>query len=322
MKEPGILEQIDVEEFRPRAPGPDEIQVEVSAAGLNFRDVLAAYGVYPDAVRAFGLECAGRIVATGESVADLQPGDRVAGLCLNGGFATVVTERAELFIRLDESLSFAESSTIPVTFLTAYYAMIYLARLQAGDRCLIHSAAGGVGLSAIQAAQNAGAEIYATVSTPEKIEYLKSLGVHQLSNSRSLEFESAVREQTNGEGVDLVLNSLAGEYIPANIRLLRNNGRYLEIGKKNILQYSEVFTLNSSISYFIIDLMKVAESMPNLIHALLLRLSKDFRAKRLKPLPFTSFEFCREGVIAAFRKMAQGRHIGKIIINMATLDAN
>ena len=155
-----------------------------------------------------------------------------------------------------DNLSFEEAAGIPITFLTVAYSLYELARLQPGERILIHAASGGVGLAAVQIAQQIGARIFATAGRPEKQEYLRSLGVEHVMNSRNLDFVEEVRRDTGGEGVDVVINSLAGEFIPASIQLLKRFGRFIEIGKRDILSNSEIglYPFRNNLSFHAVDL--------------------------------------------------------------------
>src|SRR5262249_33983624 len=149
-------------------------------------------------------------------------------------FSTFVTTAADFVVPKPDALSFEEAATIPVAFLTASYALHHLAKMSVGDRVLIHAAAGGVGMAAVQLAQRAGAEIFGTAGNPEKRAFLQALGVHHVMDSRSLDFANEVMERTGGQGVNIVLNSLAGAFIPASLAVLGAHGRFVEIGKRDI----------------------------------------------------------------------------------------
>ncbi len=312
--ERGILDNLAWRPLTRSAPGPDDVEIQVRVAGLNFRDVLSAMDLYPGGPIPMGVECAGVVTAIGENVEDLEVGDSVLAISSRPTFANYVVTRADLAIKKPDAMSFEEAASIPVVFLTCYYAFEHLGRLRRGDRVLIHSAAGGVGLAAIQLARLAGAEIFATCSTDEKRDYLRSLGVQRIYDSRSLDFAGEVLRDTGGDGVDLVLNSLSGKAIPTSIGLLRKGGRYLEIGKKDILTAKEVAKIKKGISYFIIDLMEVVREKPDLIHSMLQHLIDDFGSGRLKPIPHV--DFIAEKAADAFRYMARGKHIGKILLQL------
>jgi NADPH:quinone reductase-like Zn-dependent oxidoreductase len=211
-----------------RPPAPGEVEVEVRTAGLNFRDVLNALGQYPGDAGLLGFESAGTVSATGEGVTGFKPGDPVIVLGSPGCIASHVTVDSRLIVPKPAGMSFAEAVTVPTTFLTAYYALHVLGRIQAGDRVLIHAAAGGVGLAAVQLALRAGAEVFATVGSQEKREHLERLGVRHIMGSRTLDFGSEIRRLTKGEGVTMALNSLSGEFIKETFAALAPHGRFLE----------------------------------------------------------------------------------------------
>lgn len=309
ISERGILDNLYMRPAHRVHPQPGEVEIQVEVTGLNFRDVLLAMDMYAGETAPFGVECAGRITAVGEDVEDLSVGDEVLALCPRAGFATFTTTPADLVVRKPAGLSFEDAATIPAVFLTCYYSLHHLARIRKGDRVLIHSAAGGIGLAAVQLAKLAGAEIYATCGTDEKREYLRGLGIEHIFSSRDFDFVERIADMG---GVDVILNSLSGEFIPKNISLLRDGGRYLEIGKKDILSAKEVHRIKKKVSYFVIDLMEIAADQPDLVQSMLLHLVEDFQAGHLKALPFTSFSGAE--VRDAFRFMARGKHIGKIVV--------
>ena len=314
----GNLDSLQWKSISRQQPKDNEIEIEVKATGLNFRDLMVALDLYPDNTKFLGLECAGIVTALGKEVNDFKLGDAVIAISDNS-FSQYLTVNSLLVIPKPESLSYEEAATIPVTFLTAYYTLIYLAQLQPGEKVLIHSAAGGVGLAAIQIAQQQGAEIFATASTP-KWELLKSRGVNQIMNSRSVNFAEEIVSATNGKGVDVVLNSLSGEFIPKSMSVLNDRGRFIEIGKQGIWSKQDVAEVKPNINYFIVDLWQITQDRPELIQQMLRELRLRFRVaygsqfntNQLKPLPHTVFP--SDKIIDAFRYMQQGKHQGKIII--------
>ncbi|MEM8831400.1 MAG: SDR family NAD(P)-dependent oxidoreductase, partial [Cyanobacteria bacterium P01_G01_bin.19] len=310
IKDPGNLDSLQWKPSSRQQPQDNEIQIAVKATGLNFRDVMVALDLYPDKTKFLGLECSGIVTAVGKNVSSFKLGDQVTAIS-DSSFSQYLNVNSLLAIHQPESLSFEEMATIPVTFLTAYYTLVHLAKLQPGEKILIHAAAGGVGLAAIQIAQNIGAEIYATASTP-KWELLKSMGVTKIMNSRNLDFAEEVMPATNNQGVDVVLNSLSGEFIAKSIAVLKDNGRFIEIGKQDIWTKNDVLREKLNIKYHIVDLWLITQEKPELIQQMLGQLSQQFIAKQLKPLPITKFDSNK--AIAAFRYMQQGKHQGKIII--------
>ncbi|PSB34990.1 type I polyketide synthase [Chlorogloea sp. CCALA 695] len=305
----GSLDNLQWQSVTRSVPSFGQVEIQVQATGLNFRDVLNALGLYPEA-GALGLECAGNIVAIGEGVDNFQIGDRILAM-MSGSFSQYVTVDAHLVVSIPASLSFAEAATIPGAFLTAYYGLHHLAKIQPGEKVLIHAATGGVGLAAVHLAQAMGAEIFATAS-PSKGYFLRSIGVKHIMNSRTLDFADEITEITHGLGVDIVLNCLTGEFIPKSLSVLADNGRFVEIGKLGIWEATQVERIKPNAAYFIFDLLQVTQQQPDLIAAMLRQITMQFTAGKLKPLPCKIFPV--EQVIDAFRYMQQAKHIGKIAI--------
>jgi NADPH:quinone reductase-like Zn-dependent oxidoreductase/acyl carrier protein len=314
----GVLDDLTLHETKRQQPGPGQVEIEVYAASLNFRDVMKALSLYPtdgDDYMMLGDECAGRIVAVGEGVEGLQAGDEVIAIA-PGSLGSHVTTLAAFVMHKPAHMSFEEAATMPVVFLTAYYALHHLARMRAGERVLIHAAAGGVGLAALQIAQHVGAEVFATAGSPEKQELLQLLGVQHVMDSRSLAFADQVMEITGGQGVDIVLNSLAGKAIAKGIACLAPYGRFLELGKRDIYQNSKLglWGFRKNVAFFAIDLGGLLAEKPAFIKGLLGELSQHITEQAFSPLPHRVFPVSR--IVEAFRHMAQARHIGKIVISM------
>ncbi len=319
----GILDNLVLREASRRAPGPGEVEIRVRAVGLNFLDVLKALDMLPPAAvgsSQFGMECAGVVVAVGPTVANCRPGDEVfvRDPALNGCFRPFLTTRAAAVFPKPPALSMEEAVTIPVAYQTAYYALHTLGRLRRGESVLIHSAAGGVGLAAVEIARQAGAEVFATAGSEEKRDYLRSLGVRHVMDSRRLDFADQILSATAGRGVDMALNSLAGEAIPRTLSALATGGRFLEIGKRDIYGDSQLGLLpfQKNLSFFAIDLLRLSLERPDVVEELSREVAGRIADGRFKPLPFTIFPVDR--VADAFHHMAQGKHIGKIVV---TLDA-
>lgn len=306
----GTLENLRWLSTPERDPKPGEVKIKVKATGLNFRDVLNALDLYPGEAGDLGLELAGEIVAVGEGINRFKIGDKVIAIA-PGSFSQSITLNAQLVALKPGHLSWEESATIPGAFLTAFYTLHTLAKIAPGDRILIHAAAGGVGLAAVQLAQKAGAEVWATAS-PNKWPMLQTLGVKNIMNSRSLDFSREIMTATHNEGVDIVLNSLAGDFIPHSLSTLKEKGRFVEIGKQKIWSSEQVSRFKPDVSYFVVDLIEILQNQPDLIQSLLSQLSEKFDARQLQPLPHQTFP--SERVVEAFRFMQQAKHIGKIII--------
>ncbi len=310
--ERGILDNLEWRPSHRRHPGPGEVEIEVEASGLNFRDVLNALGAYPGDAGPLGSECAGRVVAVGADVTKLSIGDSVVAVTPDGGFRSFVTVPAALAGAVPSGLGIEDAAAVPIAFLTAHYGLERLARMGPGDRVLVHAAAGGVGLAAVQLAQRAGAEVFATVGSESKRQLLASLGVRHIMSSRSLDFAREVMERTGGRGVDIVLNSLAGDFIPASLSTLTAGGRFVELGKTGIWDAERVRRHREDVAYWTVYLGDLCREEPALVETMLGGILGDLAAGRLRPLPRRTF--ARSEAAAAFRFMAQARHVGKIVL--------
>ena len=308
---PGVLDSLQYQSATRRPPQAGEIEIRVHAVGLNFRDVLNALGMYPGDAGPLGADCSGVIVAVGEGVREFRVGDEVLGLA-PGCFGTFVTTAAELAVHKPASFRFTEASTIPSAFLTAYDTLIVLAQLQAGERVLIHNAVGGVGLAAVQLAKRTGAEIFATAGNEEKRALLRKLGVAHVFDSRSLEFEQEILSRTNNVGVDVVLNSLTGDFIRASLAVLKEHGRFLEIGKRGIWSREQVDAFKKVSAYHIIDLAAEAHGNPAAIKAMLQEIMRGFADGSLQPLPVQLYPASE--TLSAFRCMQGAKHVGKVVV--------
>lgn len=313
---PGILDHLTLIAAEHGDLAPDEVEIRVHSAGLNFLDVLSALGLRPDQNGpdlVLGMECAGTVTRVGSGVTTLYPGDEVLAVAPHSIGAYTCTPAA-LVLPKPAGLSFQAAAAAPIAYLTAWYALHTLGRLRGGERILIHAAAGGVGLAAVHLAQRAGATIYATAGSPEKRAFLHQLGVAHVMDSRTLDFAAEIMADTHGEGVDLVLNSLAGEAIARSLALLRANGRFLEIGKRDIYSGArlDMGLLKRNISFHAIDLIPLLAEQPPVCREILDELSMLLAAGALPPLPYTEFPITEAA--EAFRYMAQARHIGKVVI--------
>lgn len=301
----------------------DEIEVRTHATGLNFRDVMYLMGLLPDeavengfAGASLGLEFSGVVTRVGNRVGDLRPGDAVMGFGASC-FASHVVTRADAVAPMPEDWSFEAAATVPTVFFTVYYALKHLADLQAGERVLIHGAAGGVGIAAIQLARHLGAEIYATAGSDEKRDFVRLLGADRVFDSRSLAFAEDILAATAGEGVDVVLNSLAGEAMRRSLDVLKPFGRFLELGKRDFFENTPVGLrpFRNNISYFGIDADQLLTGRATLAARLFREVMALFREGALAPLPYRTFAADR--IVDAFRTMQQARHIGKIVVRLA-----
>nr|AIE12089.1 putative cis-AT type polyketide synthase module A5A [uncultured bacterium] len=313
-RDKGSLQTLALVPSSPRAPEAGEVQVEVGASGLNFRDVLNALGMYPDPDAPLGGEFGGRVTAVGEGVSHLSLGDAVMGLAA-ASFSRFVTVDARLVVRQPAGLTPVQASGIPVAFLTAWYALRELAELKEGERILIHAVAGGVGMAAVQLAQLWGAEVYGTASPP-KWEVARQMGVQQLGNSRTLDFADQFREATGGRGVDVVLNALAGDFVAASLSLLSQGGRFIEMGKRDLQSADSVAASHPGVHYRPFDLMEAGFDR---IHQMLAELTALFESGALRPLPVRTFPLTQAE--EAFRFMAQAKHVGKLVLLPPALSA-
>lgn len=318
--QPGQLRNLQWQVVKRPALGADEVEIKVEATGLNFRDVMYALGLLSDeaiengfAGATIGLECAGKITRMGKNVTQFAVGDRVVGFgpaC----FADRVITKAAAISYIPRALSAEAAATIPSTFLTSYYALVHLGRLAPGEKILIHGGAGGVGLAAIQVARWCGAEIFATAGSNEKRELLRMMGVRHVLDSRSLSFAEDIMTLTNGAGIDMVLNSLAGEAINRNLSILKPFGRFLELGKRDFYENTRIGLrpFRNNITYFGIDADQLMNERPDLTAKLFGEVMGLFEKGLLHALPYTRFE--ARDVIEAFRFMQQSQQIGKIVV--------
>ena len=311
LPERGALDKMTLLPLEVREPEPGHIAIAVHATGLNFRDVLNVLGMYPGDPGPPGLECAGVVLAVGEGVSEFKVGDAVIALAPRA-FDAVAYTRTNMAVFKPDNLSFADAVTAPSAFLTAYHGLHNLAKLQPGERVLIHAAAGGVGVAAVQLAQQAGAEVFATAGSPAKHAFLRAMGVRHIFSSREADFLPQVMALTNGHGIDVVLNSLSEQFISDSFAALAPNGRFLEIGKRGIWTMEQAATARPDVMYAPFDLGDVLRDEPHVIHAMLSDVMTSMSRGELKPLPLRAFPV--EQIVDAFRFMAQAKHIGKVVI--------
>ena len=319
---PGALGSLVLQQVPPVVPGPGKLSIRVVASGVSFRDVLHALGMLPEAVFQYesgppslGSECAGIVVACGEGVDGFQVGDEVIALA-SATHGSRAIARADLAVPKPSSLSFEAAACIPNAYVTVDYALNHVARVTAGERVLIHSAAGAVGLAAIAYCRRAGAEVYATAGTPDKRAYLRSLGIEHVMDSRSLAFADEILEQTGGEGVDVVLNSLAGEALLKGVEVLRPYGRFVELGKRDIYENAQLGLLpfQRNLSFHAIDLVQLALDRPAVAQSLLADIVREVADGALPMIPHTAFDLAEAE--QAFRLIAQAKHIGKVVLTV------
>jgi epothilone polyketide synthase D len=301
----GSLDGLSLRPAERRAPSSGEVEIEVLGSGLNFRDVLGALGMYPGELGPLGSECAGIVTRLGRGVRELTAGELVMALT-PGSFSRYVTLDARLAIRAPRGVSPVEAATIPVAFITAWYALNDLAALRAGETLLVHAAAGGVGMAAVQLAHQLGAEVVATAS-PSKWAVVHSLGIEHVASSRDVGFAEALRAR--GARVDVVLNSLSGEFIDASLALLSPGGRFVEMGKTDLRDPIDIAARHPGIIYRHFDLSQLGvERIADMFAAIV----AGFNSGALRPLPLRTFAMTEAR--RAFRLMSRGGHVGKLAL--------
>jgi polyketide synthase 1/15 len=287
-----------------------QVRMAVTAVGVNFRDVVAALGMYPGEAPLLGAEGAGVVIETGPGVAGVAVGDPVMGLLDGAGPMAVVDQ--QLLVKVPRGWSFAQAAGVPVVFLTAFYGLADLAAIRAGELVLVHAATGGVGMAAVQLARQWGMEVFVTASRG-KWDTLRAMGFDEahIGDSRTLTFEEKFLSVTEGRGVDVVLNSLAGEFVDASLRLLAHGGRFIEMGKTDIRDAQAIAAQYPGVLYRAFDL---AEAGPQRIEAMLNELTELFDTQVLHKLPVTTWDV--RCAAQAYRFISQARHIGKVVLTM------
>ena len=308
--ERGSLESLALVPAEQQPLGPREVRVAVRAAGLNFRDVLIALGVYPGEAP-LGAEGAGVVLEVGAEIADLAPGERVMGL-LRDGFGPIATGERESLARVPDSWSDVQAAALPIVWCTARYGLHDLADLKRGERVLVHAGAGGVGSAAIQLARAAGAEVFATAS-PGKWDVLREAGLddEHIASSRDLSFREKFLAATAGEGVDVVLNALAGEFVDASLDLLPRGGRFLEMGKTDVRDADEVAGERPGVSYMPFD---VVEAGPQRTGEMLAEIAAMVEAGEMRHARISTFDLRKAP--RAFRELREGRNVGKLVLTV------
>ncbi|MGZ4976964.1 MAG: SDR family NAD(P)-dependent oxidoreductase, partial [Methylobacter sp.] len=311
----GVLDALAWEEAARGELAADQVEIRVVSSALNFRDVLQALDMYPGEATALGGECAGQVVRVGANVQTLALGDPVFCLLAEEGcLRDFVRTSEDRVFKLPPELSFDQAAGMPVAFLTAHHGLRVLAGLSHGEWVLIHAGTGGVGMAAIQIAKAVGAHIIATAGSEEKREYLHSLGIAYVGDSRSTAFADTVRVATGGRGVDVVLNALAGDMITASMDALAPNGRFVEVGKADIWDGERLAQSYPGIVYHHFDLVELQRNQPAAIADGIAAILGDLAEGRLSPLPYRLFS--RADTADAFRYMAQARHRGKVLLRL------
>lgn len=319
VKTPGFLDTLSFERAadRPAELGSREVEISVRAIGVNFKDCLIALGRIPE--KSMGTDCSGIVERVGRDCT-AKPGDRVAVLALDT-YSSIVRCHEDLIVKIPNSLPFAEAAKLPTNFVTAYHALIEVGRLMEGESVLIHAGAGGTGQAAIQIAQYFGADIFVTVGSRSKKELLMetySLAEDHIFYSRDVSFAEGIKRRTNGRGVDLILNSLAGEQLTASWTCLASYGRFLEIGKRDILLNEKLPMLEfaRNVSFAAIDIAAMIRERPYLIQKSLKAVINLMAGSRIRAAtPFRVFSI--NEVEQAFRYLQSGINAGSVAIDIA-----
>jgi acyl transferase domain-containing protein/NADPH:quinone reductase-like Zn-dependent oxidoreductase/NADP-dependent 3-hydroxy acid dehydrogenase YdfG/acyl carrier protein len=290
---------------------PGQVRIDVHAAGVNFRDVMGALGLYPGDPGALGLEGAGVVTEVGADVGDLRPGDRVMGL-FSGAFGPEAMADRRCLVPIPPGWTFAQAASVPVAFLTAWHGLVELAKLRPGESVLVHAAAGGVGMAAVQVARAVGARVFATAS-PDKWSAVTALGVEpwRIASSRTSEFAARFATAAAG-GIDVVLNSLTGELLDASLALLAPGARFIELGKSDVRDAAEVHARHEGALYRAFDLL--TDIGPEQIQRMLTALVERFASGELSLPPRRCWDV--RHARAAFAHVANARHVGKVVLTL------
>jgi polyketide synthase 5 len=319
IRTPSDLETMELVACERISPGPGQIEVAVTASSINFADVLVAFGRYPafdGRLPQLGTDFAGVVSAVGPGVTEHQVGDHVGGLCADGCWGTFVTCDAELAVTLPSGLTDQQAAAVSTAHATAWYGLHELARTGSGDKVLIHSATGGVGQAAIAIARAAGAEIFATAGSDERRRLLRNMGIDHVYDSRSLEFADQIRRDTNGYGVDVVLNSVTGAAQRAGLELLALGGRFVEIGKRDIYGDTRLglSPFRRNLAFYAVDLGLLAYSRPRQLRDLLRTVYQLTADGRLPAPEYTAYPLA--DAATAIRVMSSAQHTGKLVLEV------
>ncbi|KAF8821373.1 putative type I fatty acid synthase, partial [Cardiosporidium cionae] len=300
-------------------PESNSIEIRVRAVGLNFRDVLNVMGLYPGDPGPPGGDCAGTVVSVGSDVNDLKVGDAVFGIA-PGCLKTYVTTDSRLMRKLPAGMSFEEASALPVVGATVELALCDLAKVKGGDRVLIHAVTGGVGIAAVQLCQRVGATVYGTCGSEKKMEFARSMGIHYVTSSRDVEQFTLDMHEFLGDDnkIDVVLNCLIDEFIPASLNVLGLNGRFMELGKRSIWSTERMQSERPDVYYETIAVDVMMEQDPAWFGDMLDRLRRHVDNEQLRSLPLKIFDLTDpvEGGVAAFRFLQRAQHIGKVVVRI------
>jgi acyl transferase domain-containing protein/NADPH:quinone reductase-like Zn-dependent oxidoreductase/acyl carrier protein len=323
-KQMGSLDNLYWQPFSQRKPTNNELLIKPMAVGLNFRDVMYTIGFISDEAvengflgASLGMEFSGLVVACGADCQRFRVGDKVFGFS-SSSFSSSLILSEEKVHALPNKWSHFEAATVPVAFFTAYYALTQQAQLTEGENVLIHGAAGGVGIAAIQVASLLGAEVIATAGCDDKRLFVQMLGSEKVYNSRDLNFVEKVELEIGK--VDVVLNCLSGQAMEESLSLLAPFGRFVELGKRDFYLNSKIGLnpFKNNISYFGVDVDQLIQQKPNRAIKLFEKLMAEFEQEALRPLPLTTFK--SKEIKEGFRYMQQAKQIGKVVIDLSDLE--
>ncbi|XXG94164.1 hypothetical protein Hte_000416 [Hypoxylon texense] len=321
---PGLLDTLYFSEDSapPEELAPEEVEIEARAWGVAFRDVFVALGRLDD--NDFGIDCAGVVTRVGSACSDtIQPGDRVA-MCSLGGMRTFPRAHYKAVAKFSDSVDFETAASAVNPGMTAYYCLVEVARLRPGDKVLIHSGSGSTGQLAISIAKMVGAEVFATVGLPDKKRLLmEQFGVPEdhIFSSRSTNFAQGIMRVTRGAGLDVVLNSLAGDALVASLDCVAPLGRFVEIGKADIMANSglPMAALAKNISFCVVDLHHLARTNVNLLGRVMAE-TMELVAKGHIQCPKPLHVYPPTEIEAAFRYMQSGKNTGRVVIRLGSED--
>lgn len=324
-EKPGDINTARFLETERRAPDAGEVELRILSVSLNFKDILKMLGVLSDEVidgtffgRSLGMEASAEVMRVGEGVEGYRVGEHKVVTLPSGCFRSYATVAARDIHGVPDlpGHDLAALAGAPIGYVTAFYGLRRVANLQAGERVLLHSATGGVGLAAIQVAQATGAEIYATAGSEEKRAHLRSLGIEHVYDSRSLSFADEIRRDTDGKGVDVVLNFLPGEAQQKSVGLLAPFGRFIEIGKRDIEENRglDLRDFNRNLQFTAVDVDRLLAEKPALFDQLLRAVWDEFEAGIMKPVPINTSPISQ--FVEACHSMRRAEHIGKIIVTI------
>ncbi len=300
----------------------DEIEICIKSIGMNFQDIMIALGQIPF-YHEIGIECSGIVTAVGSNVTNIRSGTRVCAIA-KGAYANFVRVPQDWVAKIPESLTFTHAASIPTAFSTAYYALSDIGRLSEGESVLIHAAAGGVGQAAIMMAQEMKAEVFVTVGSQSKKDLMMqtySIPESHIFSSRDTSFQQELMTMTGQKGVDVVLNSTAGEILRQSWQCLAAHGRFVEIGKRDLTQNSnlEMRKFLDCASFSGVDMWLLANTKPRIFKRVLakvIQMHEDNRVRLINPITVYSMSEIEQ----AMRQMQSGKHTGKIVIEAGPSD--